>query len=111
MTNEHDVGSLMGQTQFSGLGTLPDAKMGAEDMEMANVRGSADPATKRASEDQPEESEDSLHLATKSHEESQHVTGFRLISIIVSLLLAVFCVALDNTSQCCVETGIVGLLC
>jgi hypothetical protein len=31
--------------------------------------------------------------------EEQYMTGFKLVSIVISLLLAVFCVALDNTSQ------------
>ncbi|KAI9878064.1 MAG: hypothetical protein M1830_002013 [Pleopsidium flavum] len=97
MTNEPDIAPAVGQTLFSGSGTLPDAKIGAEALEMANVEKSADAAMKGDGEDQPEKGDDTLHLATKSHEELQHVTGFRLISIIISLLLAVFCVALDNT--------------
>ena len=36
---------------------------------------------------------------TKSLEEKNHVTGFKLIIIVVCLMLAIFCVALDNTSQ------------
>ena len=34
----------------------------------------------------------------KSREEMNHVTGYRLVVIVVCLMLAIFCVALDNTS-------------
>jgi hypothetical protein len=32
-------------------------------------------------------------------QDQNHLSGLRLISVVASLMLAVFCVALDNTSQ------------
>lgn len=74
-------------------------------MEMVNLEEHAGAATKGAGGGRPEEGDDSLDINTKSHEELQHLTGFKLLSVVISLLLAVFCVALDNTSQCCIEMG------
>lgn len=36
---------------------------------------------------------------TQTPEDAEHLQGIRLVTIVVSLMLAVFCVALDNTSQ------------
>lgn len=66
-----------------------------------DARKSIGEATKSSDEGDPEKGEDTIHLATKSLEERNHVTGFRLWLIVVSLMLAIFCVAIDNTSQYC----------
>jgi len=101
----------------AALSTLPDAQNGAEALELINYNHSnkpdgesqspngtasekrADVETKASDEVDHEKGSDTLGRNEKSREEMNHVTGFRLVVIVVCLMLAIFCVALDNTSQ------------
>lgn len=42
---------------------------------------------------------DSREGEIQTSEDAEHLQGIRLVTIVISLMLAVFCVALDNTSQ------------
>ena len=57
-------------------------------------------ATKTSEKGRLENSGDSLKNEGKSNEELNHVAGFKLAVIVTCISLAIFCVALDNTSQC-----------
>ena len=86
----------------ASLTALPDVNRAAEFLEMTTKntsQRSREALTRSAEVDDLEGSSDSVEQSSKAREEANHVTGFRLVVIVVCLMLAIFCVALDNTSE------------
>jgi hypothetical protein len=82
--------------------TLPVDSKEATSSETASSEKSKDAekiSTVESDAEKPgEKSDNSLELAAESHDEPEYLTGFRLVTVVTCLMLAVFCVALDNTS-------------
>ena len=69
------------------------------EMEQENEKSSTNITMKTPEKGSLEKSSDSLEREGKSQEEMNHVAGFKLAVIVTCISLAIFCVALDNTSQ------------
>jgi hypothetical protein len=68
-------------------------------LEMSSVEKSSDMGRANMDSSPLESKETTVKTLSRYQDNSQHLSGIKLVTVVGSLMLAVFCVALDNTSQ------------
>lgn len=68
-------------------------------LEMSSMEKSSDTGKRNVHDPPLHPIETTVDTLGRDQDDSQHLSGIQLVTVVGSLMLAVFCVALDNTSQ------------